>query len=107
MAQSDGETVFEVDAPAGALTVEGNLGFGVERRFERACWELFLSDRPELFVDLSATRYISSSCLGTLFLLHDRSKSRGKSVRVRVHKSTAPICELMGLGEFVELEVVG
>ena len=107
MAQSDGETVFEVDAPAGALTVKGDLGFGVERRFEKACGDLLSSDRPDLFVDLSATRYISSSCLGMLFLLHDRAKNRGKSVRVRVHKSTAPICELMGLGDFVELEVVG
>ena len=107
MAQPDGETAFEGDAPAGALTVKGNLAFGVERRFEKACGELLSSDRQELFVDLSATRYISSSCLGMLFLLQDRAKGRGKSVRVRVHKSTAPICELMGLGDFVELEVVG
>ncbi len=82
-------------------------GFGVERRFEKACGELLSGARPELFVDLSATRYISSSCLGMLFLIHDRAKSCGKSVRVRVHKSTAPICKLMGLGDFVELEVVG
>lgn len=106
MAQSDGETAFEVDAAAGALTVKGNLAFGVERRFENSCGELLSSDRSELFVDLSATRYISSSCLGMLFLLHDRAKNLGKSVRVRVHKSTAPICRLMGLGDFVELEVV-
>lgn len=105
MTGSDGETVFEVDKLAGTLTTCGDLDFRAEGRFKKACDELIESERPELFVDLAATRYICSSCLGMLFVLSDRAKACAKTLRVRVHKSTAPICELMGLGDLMKFEV--
>ncbi len=106
MPEQEEEAAFVVDPASGTLTAHVDLGFRVERQFEKACDDLLLSEPAELVVNLEVARYICSSCLGMLFLLHERGKLRGKVVRVRVDKSTAPICQLMGLNKFMKLEVV-
>jgi anti-anti-sigma factor len=99
-------TTFEVDAEAGELRCSGNLDFRVERAFEQACNELLMATGGTLALDLRLTKYICSSCLGMLFLMHERAKMRGQHVRVRINKVAAPICRMMGLEQLVDLEVV-
>ncbi len=102
-----GHTKLTLDAGAGSLTVSGDLEFGIEREFHDACMGLVEAEAKRLFVDLGEVRFISSSCLGALFLLHERAKERGAMVRVRVHRQIEHVCEMMGVSELMDVEVAG
>jgi anti-anti-sigma regulatory factor len=106
VAKNEGRERFEVDTELGSLVAHCDPDFRAERDFEEACNRMLMSEKTKLLIDLAAARYISSSCLGTLFLLHQRAKLRGKHVHVRAHKSIFPVCKLMGLHNFITFDVV-
>lgn len=106
MPESSDEFVLEVGAAGTTLTLHCDLSFSVEREFKKVCDELLDSKGSELLVNLAEVHYICSSCIGVLLLLHEDAKDKGKRVRVRASRSIAPICQLMGLDDVLELEVV-
>ena len=106
MTKHSGDTTFDVDLAQGKLVVHGDLDFYAEPEFQKACAELAESPAAGLVLDIRESRFICSSSLGVLFLLYDRTKTTGKTVKVLAGRAIAPICELMGLDKFIEFEIV-
>ena len=96
---TSGNTTFSMDADAGTFVVAGSLDFTVERDFQRACTRFLDGEARLLFIDLSGVKFICSSCLGSLFLLHDSARIRGMKLRVRLSRKIDPVPEqVFGLG---------
>jgi anti-anti-sigma factor len=102
---TSGSTGFELDLDAGTFAVTGDLDFKVEREFQQACAQLLEGEVKKLLIDLTGVTFICSSCMGSLFLLHDKAKRRGMSVCARLNGKIAPICKMMGLDELIDIEI--
>ena len=100
-----GGTSFELDVENGTFTVRGDLEIEVEADFQRGCAELVEADASRLFVNLGEVRFISSACLGSLFLLQEGAKRRGIGVRVRLSRKISPICRMAGLEQVMDVEM--
>ena len=101
---SDGAT-FELDPEAGRLTVRGDLNNSAEKEFGRACRDVLAQKPEEFLIDLSAVEYLSTACMGVLFVVEEEASRRGTKVRVRLSQRMAGICRMAGLDKLVNLDV--
>ena len=97
-----GNASFELDPGAGTLTVKGELDFPVEREFQHACTQLREGEARGFLVDLTGVTFICSSCMGSVFLLHDNARRRYMKLRVRLSRKIDPVFRMMGLDELVD-----
>ena len=95
------ESDFKYTEDGTRLTALVDLDQAVAADFERACERLFESNGPELVIDLSEIQYISSSNLGELILVNDRSREQKRRVRVRISKRLVTIFDLLSLRDFI------
>lgn len=100
--RADGRTSFELDQDAGTLVVKGELDFTVERDFQLCCTQLLEGEAKDLLVDLTGVSFICSSCMGSVFLLHDNARRRYMKLRVRLSRKIDPLFRMMGLDELVD-----
>ena len=96
---------MKVDIEAGTLAVTGDLDEGAREEFTRACQDLLAHEPKEMFLDLSDVKYLSTACLGALFLVEEDASRLGTKLRVRVTAKMAGICKMSGLDKIVSLEV--
>ncbi len=99
---------MKLDTGAGELRVTGDLDDAAEEEFKRACLDLVAragETRRQILIDLAEVKFVSTACLGVLFLVYDNASSLDIGVRVRVNGKIAGICKMMGLDKLVGLDV--
>lgn len=99
---------MKLDTGAGELRVTGDLDDAAEEEFKRSCLDLIAragETRRHILIDLIEVKFVSTACLGVLFLVYDKASPLNIGVRVRVNDKIAGICKMMGLDKLVSLDV--
>lgn len=75
--------------------------------FKNACEELLNSPGPELHLDMSKVKMISSPEIGLVIHLWKRAKAQGKNLSVRVSKTVYTVLKIIQLENVIPIEVAG
>jgi anti-anti-sigma factor len=96
----------ELDGATGRLTVVGELDMGTAPKLEEKAHALLAREAHTLIIDLGELRFIDSSGLRLLIVLHDRATAEGWTLGLlRPAEQVEPIFALTGADEnlpFVE-----
>jgi anti-anti-sigma factor len=98
--------VTSIKLSGGTLHVRGDLGVDDEAAFSKAADELLATEHPEMMIDISGVRYISSIYVRDIALAMVHADDKGRSVSVRATDTVARILALGGVDSLGKVEVV-
>ncbi len=75
--------------------------------FKSACEELLKCAGPDLYLDMSKVKMISSPEIGLVIHLWKRAKAQGKTLSVRVSKTIYTVLKIIQLENVIPIEVAG
>ena len=89
------------------LRVSGQLDSGEEEEFRLRGLEIAAGSDAEVILDLAGVSYISSSCLGTILVLHEELSKKGRALKIRLPQTLLYVYDLMGIRNVVDTEITG